>query len=341
MVSGAWAGASLVPGDEAQLRVPDKAAQKAGGKKAAPAPTPPADPAKPTAAPPDPASLPEGQVLAGAAKTSIAPRPDDYNGTWETSPEKCATLSESSFNRLMDDPAEMGDHLAAAGSPWPENPNCIYMGGFGIGPMNPVTSFDEELGLWVRAVAFATATATTSSSTVIDGEGWLWDYASKCDDCGAKQIAAALAADDGARPRSHEDIVIAATHSHASPDFIGGWGFVPDWYMEQVTDAIKRRSAQARADACSPAVLEVGESEARPFNRERRDTYRSAEEQQLAWLRAVRARRKKATSTIATLGAYAAHPTTSAPTTAWRIPTGWAVREAASRSASAASACTS
>ena len=36
----------------------------------------------------------------------------------------------------------------------------------------------------------------------------------------------------------------------------------------------------------SPAVLEVGEEEARAYNRERRDTYRSAEEQQLAWLRA-------------------------------------------------------
>jgi hypothetical protein len=35
-----------------------------------------------------------------------------------------------------------------------------------------------------------------------------------------------------------------------------------------------------------PAVVEVGEVSGRPFNRERRDTYRSAEEQQVGWLRA-------------------------------------------------------
>jgi hypothetical protein len=64
-----------------------------------------------------------------------------------------------------------------------------------------------------------------------------------------------------------------------------------------------------------PAVLEYGEATARPFNQERRDTYRSAEEQQLAWLRAYvpgAGSKKKAQppATIATIGAYAAHPTT-------------------------------
>jgi hypothetical protein len=307
MVSGAWAGASLVPGDDAQLRVPDKAAQKAGAKKAAPAPTPPADPAKPTAAPPDPASLPEGQVLAGAAKTSIAPRPDDYNGTWERDREKCSTLSESAFNRLMEDPVEMGDHLAAAGSPWPENPNCIYMGGFGIGPMNPVTSWNEDLGLWVRAVALRDRDGDDLVLVVLDGEGYFWDYGSKCDDCGIKQITAELAADDtlGLKP---EDIVVAATHAHSSPDFIGGWGFVPNWYMDQLSDSIKSTVRQALGEM-RPAVLEYGEHEARRFNSERRDTYRSAEEQQLGWLRAYEPA-KKGAKTIATIGAYAAHPTT-------------------------------
>ncbi len=32
-----------------------------------------------------------GQVLAGASKTSIAPRPDDYGGVWETDPATCKT----------------------------------------------------------------------------------------------------------------------------------------------------------------------------------------------------------------------------------------------------------
>ncbi len=60
-----------------------------------------------------------------------------------------------------------------------------------------------------------------------------------------------------------------------------------------------------------PAVVEVGEVQARPYNRERRDTYRSAEEQQAGWLRAyVPGRGNRPPRVIATLGAFAAHPTT-------------------------------
>jgi hypothetical protein len=56
-----------------------------------------------------------------------------------------------------------------------------------------------------------------------------------------------------------------------------------------------------------PATIEVGEQLARDENHERRDTYRSAEEQQLVWLRAYG---KNKRDVIATVGAYAAHPTT-------------------------------
>jgi hypothetical protein len=175
--------------------------------------------------------------------------------------------------------------------------------------------------------------------TVVDAEGWLWDYKSKCTDCGAKQISAALAADPelaalGAKP---ESFILHATHSHSGPDFIGGWGFVPDWYMAQITASIKATAKQALL-GMQPAVLEAGEIEARAFNGERRDTYRAAEEQQLSWLRAVAVDSTTTTApaaaeptkgkgkpgpspspsptqapepkVIATLGAYAAHPTT-------------------------------
>ena len=111
------------------------------------------------------------------------------------------------------------------------------------------------------------------------------------------------------RPRTSS---IAATHAHSSPDFIGGWGFVPDWYMDA---GLRRRSSRPcdrrRRRRMRPATLEVGEAEARGSTRERRDTYRSAEEQQLD----LAARRRAGTNnaadeSIATLGAYAAHPTT-------------------------------
>jgi hypothetical protein len=254
-------------------------------------------------------AVPAG-LLAGAARNSIAPRPADYGGTWETDPDACRTLDPGFLEHLGVAPEDAA-HLADTGSPWPENPNCIYQGGFGIGPMNPVSAFDDELGLWVRAVAIGDGTDTLVL-TIIDGEGWMWDYATKCDDCGAKQLTQDLGAELGIDPAG---IVIAATHSHAAPDFIGGWGFVPDWYMRQVTDTV-RATVRAAVAAMEPAVIEVGEMEARAFNRERRDTYRSAETQQAGWLRAYvpGTPTKKGTTApprvIATLGAYAAHPVT-------------------------------
>ena len=308
MVSGAWAGASLVPVDDAEETAAETVGQDVAATQAEPTPAvePPETTAEVPAPPPDGSSLTAGQVLAGAAKTSIQPRPEDYGGTWEQRQEKCATLSENTFTNLMEDPVGTGDHLAATGSPWPENPNCIYMGGFGIGPMNPVTSWNEEYGLWVRAFALRDSPGDDLVLAVLDGEGWFWDYGKKCDDCGMKQISAELAADETLGLKA-ENIVMAATHAHSAPDFIGGWGFVPDWYMQQVSDSIKSTIREALA-AMRPAKLEYGEQEARPFNSERRDTYRSAEEEQLGWLRAVEARKKG--GTIATIGSYAAHPTT-------------------------------
>jgi hypothetical protein len=201
--------------------------------------------------------------------------------------------------------------IATAGSPWPENPDCIYQGGFGIGPMNPVADFDREYGLWVRAIALSDGKDTTVLA-VVDAEGWLWDYRSKCTDCGAKQLGAWLAEQRGDKGVTDKSLILHATHSHASMDFIGGWGFVPDWYMAQVTDAIKATTLEA-VDTMKSAVLQGGEIEARAQNSERRDTYRAAEEQQLGWLRFVDAQELghgNDPRVIATLGAYAAHPTT-------------------------------
>ena len=313
MVTSAWAGGSLLPvsSEKAGVSVAGETAKKRVKKKRRrPVPTRATDPATATAqvSVPDPSSLKDGQVLAGAAKMSIEPRPQDYGGTWEKSHEKCERMSENVITQLAGNTAETVDHLATAGSPWPENPNCIYMGGFGLGPANPVTSWDDDHGLWVRAVALRDGSGDDLVLAIVDGEGWFWDYANKCDDCGIKQLTASLAGESalGLKP---ENIVIAATHAHSAPDFIGGWGFVPDWYMKQVSDTIKS-SIRAAMASMRPAVLEAGERQARPFNSERRDTYRSAEEQHLAWLRAyVPGKKRIPDQTVATIGAYAAHPT--------------------------------
>jgi hypothetical protein len=317
-VSVAWAGVGLVPvpsqPDGAVEQVP---APLAG--QAAPA-AQPATAGATTAALP---ALSGGELLVGAAKTDLTPRPQDMQAEfpgarWEQDLATCKILDPGFVEQLASNTQEHLDHLAVAGSPWPENPNCLYMGGYGLGPMNPITSFDEKLGLWVRALAVGDG-KDLAVVTVIDGEGWLWDYANKCDDCGTKQIGEALAAEPelAARGFRPESFNLHATHSHTSMDFIGGWGFVPDWYMAQVTESIKQTVRDAVLSA-EPAVLEVGTVDARRHNSERRGTYRSAEEAELTWLRAVvpgrPAARKKdedvPARVIATLGAFAAHPVT-------------------------------
>jgi hypothetical protein len=313
MVSAAWAGIGLAPAPAPS--VPD------GEPVAADEPGEPESSAHPSpGAAVSPAALGAGQLLVGAAKTSMEPRPDladpeAFPGArWETDPAECKTVAPEWFSDLPKAALNALDGIANPGSVWPENPDCIYQGGFGLGPMNPVKAFDPEFGLWVRSMAFSDGNQTLIT-TVIDGEGWLWDYKSKCTDCGAKQIAAALGDDPELKARgvtaaSH---VLHATHSHASPDFIGGWGFVPNWYMAQITDAI-RATATSAVMSMEPATLEAGEAEARAHNSERRGTYRSAEEASISWLRAVAVGRGEGAPprprVIATLGAFAAHPVT-------------------------------
>ena len=108
MISSAWAGASLLPvahdaasddrrRQEGKVRAKKKLRrQRDGARRRATKPTAPDAPVTI----PDPSSLKDGQVLAGAAKISIEPRPQDYGGTWERSRDKCATLRENGVNQI-------------------------------------------------------------------------------------------------------------------------------------------------------------------------------------------------------------------------------------------------
>ena len=309
-VSAAWAGIAVAPAPD----LPDSAADAAFARVAG-------------------APVGSGTMMVGASRLSLYPRPADYaeefpGATWlqgEENRAACTTLSESLLTGFVDDPEHA--HMVTAGpNPWPENPDCLYMGGFDIGPMNPILDWDRAegdegfvpdddpetgYGLWARTVVLSDGT-DTAVLTVLDAEGFLYEYASKCEsakrpDCGARGIAERLGGEHGFDP---DGMVISATHAHSSPDLIGGWGFVPDWYFAQVVDTIEASVREAFA-SMTPAVVEVGEERAREFNGERRGTYRSAEEQQIAWLRAVEAASagRGRPEVIATLGAYAAHPT--------------------------------
>jgi hypothetical protein len=184
--------------------------------------------------------------------------------------------------------------------PWPENPNCIYRGGFGIGPMNALTSWDSQYGLWSRTVVISDGT-DTAVLTLIDGTYYLGRFKNMCARCGAFSLAEDLGAELRIAPSG---FIFSATHSHDSPDFIGGWGGVPQWYMDQVADAMRRSVREAWSNR-RPARLEAGDTLARGHNGERRDIYWSAEDPTLSWFRAI----DRSGAVIATVAAYAAHPT--------------------------------
>ncbi len=111
-------------------------------------------------------------------------------------------------------------------------PELHLYGWFGLGPANPVTAWDDKYWLWVRSVAISDG-ADTVVLTILDGEGYCWDYPSKYDECGVKQLSATLGQEWASiRPGSSSVRPMRTPR----PISAGGWGFVPDWYMRQVTE---------------------------------------------------------------------------------------------------------
>lgn len=240
------------------------------------------------------------EVFVGASKKSLFPQPDASKGeVWVRDKKKCVPAGTSGV-----DPAEAHTHAADWRSSWIENTNCIYMGGFGVGPSQPIIEWDEEYGLWVRTVALSRGDKTLVL-TLLDAEGYNGLFTKMCPPekaCGAIDIAQQMAAEiPGLDPAG---IVIASTHAHSAMDFIGGWGGAPTWYMRQVAESIRQSIRDAVANA-QPARLEAGDVLARQNNGERRLHYYSAEDPSLNWFRAI----GRDNDVVATVGTFAAHAT--------------------------------
>ncbi|MFA5891752.1 MAG: hypothetical protein WDA27_12500 [Actinomycetota bacterium] len=249
------------------------------------------------------------EALVGAAKVDIKPMPDESKGeVWEhDDAAKCLPMTSGDVEGSL-------THAANWRLPWIENTNCIYMGGFGIGPSQPVLGWDDYdadvpaggengYGLWARSFAVSRGGGTLVL-TILDGEGYNGLYNKLCpsdEACGAHDLAAQLGAELGLDPAS---FVFSSTHAHSSMDFIGGWGGVPEWYMRQVANAM-RTSVREAVGQMVPARLEAGDTLARPYNNERRDTYHSAEDPTVNWIRAV----GRDDETVATVATFAAHAT--------------------------------
>jgi hypothetical protein len=296
----AWAGAGLVPvNDLTNTATGGEGAgwlQGAGSEGDGPAA------ASATALEP----LEADQVYAGAHKVNIAPKPELYNGTWETDQDHCQTLTSPQEV----EPAMLTDFRVR----WHENSNCIYAGGFDIGPANAITRFDEEYGLWTRATAISDGNDTVVLM-MLDGAYYFAEYANMCNtdpahasaydgdgpganeytqDCGFRNLQESMAAKygyTGPDARGQHGIepasfFLASSHAHASPDFVGAWGGVPRWYMQQVEDAI-REAVFGAIDSMQPTFVEASEILYRGGNNSRRGHYHAAEEAGYSWMRFV------------------------------------------------------
>ncbi len=234
---------------------------------------------------------PTGTWSVGAAKVSIAPAPP-AGETWQTT--GCFEIEQGN--------PDIDHALPAPGHGWPlSTPNCIYLGGFGIGPSRAATSVDDG-GVYVRSIAVSNGYKTFVYS-VIDAVGYFYRYqGSACADCGIYDIRKTISR---ARKIPEAHIVLMNTHTHSGPDGYGGWGGMPPWYWRQLRDAFVKASTDA-VDALTPATINVGSTVIRQHNNERRDTYFSSPDYQAVWLQA---KRRSDQTVIATFANYAAHPT--------------------------------
>lgn len=236
--------------------------------------------------------LPSPLYYIGADRSSIAPDPAKVK--WD---KPAGTCSESPGNVT-----QTSDHSA-----WPGvTQDCIYMGGFGLGPVRAAEGVDE-LGIFVRTLVVSNGESAVVLQ-VMDSVGYFFGVKSvPCRTCGIAEIREAVQAETGIPAAG---VVVASTHSHSGPDTQGGWGGTPGWYMRQVRDTAVA-SAKRAAEAAVPARIEVGSFDARQRNSERRDYYRSVSDFQGVWLRGVALDEEgEDAGTVATMLNFAAHPTT-------------------------------
>jgi hypothetical protein len=217
--------------------------------------------------------LAPGELLVGAAVTSLDPDRD----LWQT--EGCSEYV-SNFPEEVTHLA--GDLLEHQTLTWPRSPDCIYLGGYGIGPARAATGVDPHAGVNVRSLAISNGEQTILWQTV-DLVGYFARYRDDlCGDCGILDIRRRISEEVGIPV---VNVAIGSTHTHGGADGYGAWGGLPDWYRAQVRDQILVGAYDALR-AMRPAALETGSVDARAFNSQRRDTYWSTADYGAVWLQA-------------------------------------------------------
>ena len=247
--------------------------------------------------------LPGGEFLVGSGRASLAPDPAKIQ--WDTAAAPCVKEDQSIIDPGASDlaGAAQAGHLPPG---WPKSPNCIYLGGYGLGPARPATGVDPFAGVYVRSLAISNGDDVVLWQS-FDMVGFFSRYRiDLCPQgCGMYDIREAIANATYLKvPMAN--IALNATHTHGGADGYGAWGGIPDWYRVQIRDQALK-SAYAALRDLTPATLAVGAIDARAFNNERRDSYYSAADYGAVWLQA----RSEAgpPRVLATLVNFAAHPT--------------------------------
>ena len=234
--------------------------------------------------------LPDGLFRVGTADVSIAPvqYPD---GPWlahrpgDNDPSD-GTVNCSQFNETLEAQVYQGALV---------KPGCIntFDGVWATG-VDDV----HELGLQARAMAISNGETTIAFAT-LDVVSWFYGYDPKLcpdgsqplpqDTCGSRAITHSLSHElqqELGVVIPPENFVIAATHTHASPDTAKG---APPWYFQWVRDQTKEALKLAVADMLENPVaqIQIGSMSAKPFNIDRRIITRAIPDYELSWLRAV------------------------------------------------------
>ncbi|HLG01436.1 MAG TPA: hypothetical protein VI916_13295 [Acidimicrobiia bacterium] len=237
----------------------------------------------------------ESGFRVGAARASLYPTPALFGGsTWQT--EGCTSIDDAHL--------DTADHVVQSIEDlrgWPAaSPDCIYLGGFGIGPARVAKRVGHG-GVWVRAVAISNG-QDTFVYAVADTVGWFARYdATICADCGVLDVRESVAAD---LELPVGNVILGSTHTHAGADTYGGWGGIPDWYRNQIRDAAIAATKRA-VESLRAATVTIGATQLPNRNNERRDTYYSNADPGATWIRAT----DTIGAPIATWATYAAHPT--------------------------------
>lgn len=296
LVGSAWAGVGLAPTDDAgplPVEVPevtDPLAPPAEETENA------ADDLRAGRRLQDLERLPGDDLLVGADVTPLTPDPD----RWQT--EGCVRLDQSIVDPGLQHLADKA--IADLTLSWPRSPDCVYLGGYGIGPDRPATGVDPDAGINVRSLAVSNGEDTVVWQTV-DMVGFFSRYRDDlCDRCGILDIRRAISDETGVPV---EALAIGSTHTHGGADGYGAWGGLPTWYREQIRDAVIASAIHA-LDSLEPARIEIGSVPLRSYNNERRDHYYSTPDYEGVWLQARATTKKRRKAVIATLVNYAAHP---------------------------------